>query len=332
MQNPKNVFENNTLIHLPGFYIIGLNSLPYANAYVIFLTVLYILTTVFNCFVICVICIDHQLHYPKFIALGNLAVVDLLISTSLIPAMIKICIFKDTFIEIKLCLMQMFIYIAFISLESHSLAVLAFDRLIAICFPLRQNVINTTTTMISIIIATYVLSISVAMGCLVSLIYLSFCNSLQVNSYFCDYAPIFRLACNNTSVQWTYATVLVLVELLVPLSFIVLTYTCILIAVFRMKSVQSRFKALATCTEHLMLVTVFYIPMLVISILGYFRLGLNQDVRIAGLSLSSCIPPFANPIIYSLKTKKLRNRVYFVFERICVIKRYLVYPLHKKCK
>ncbi|XP_076876943.1 olfactory receptor 2A7-like [Brachyhypopomus gauderio] len=235
--------------------------------------------------------------------------------------MIKIYIFKDNFIEFKLCLTQIFVYIVFLSLESHSLAILAFDRLIAICFPLRQNAINTTTTMISIIIAIYAVCISISVGCIVSLTHLSFCNSVQVNSYFCDYAPVFRLACNDNTVQWTLATVLVLAELLGPLSFIVFTYACILIAVYRMKSVKSRFRALATCTEHLLLVAIFYIPMLVISVLGYFRLGLNQEVRTIGLSLSSCIPPCANPIIYSMKTKKLRNRVDLVFQRICANKR-----------
>ncbi|XP_036416408.1 olfactory receptor 52K1-like [Colossoma macropomum] len=330
MQSPRTSIQNVSLIHPPGFYIIGLISLTYANVYVIFLTVIYVITTFTNCFVICIICMDHHLHVPKFIAVGNLAVVDLVLSTSLIPSMIKIYLLKDNFIEYKLCLVQMYMYYAFLTLESFSIAILAFDRLIAICLPLRQNSINTTTTMTTIITSIWILTIGTITISTSSMTYLSFCNSVQVNSYFCDYAPVFRLACNDNSLQWTFATVLSSVCIFVPLSFIVLSYTCILFSVFQMKSVESRFKALATCTEHLILVAIFYIPILIIFMIGLFQVGINPDVRIVGLSLSSCIPPCTNPIIYSLKTKELKSRVHFLFQRTFNIQRHSVRPLHKK--
>ncbi|XP_017538693.2 olfactory receptor 2AT4-like [Pygocentrus nattereri] len=330
MQNTTNSIQNDSLIHPPGFYIIGLISLTYTNVYVIFLAVIYVITSFTNCFVICIICIDHHLHVPKFIAVGNLAVVDLVLSTSLIPSMIKIYLLKDNFIDYTLCFMQMYMYYAFLTLESFSIAILAFDRLIAICFPLRQNSINTTTTMTTIITSIWILTLGTITISTLSMTYLSFCNSVQVNSYFCDYAPVFRLACNDNSLQWTFATVLSSVCIFVPLSFIVLSYTCILFSVFQMKSVESRFKALTTCTEHLILVAIFYIPILVIFMIGLFRVEIKPDVRIVGLSLSSCIPPCTNPIIYSLKTKELKSRVRLLFQRTFNIQRHSVHPLHKK--
>ncbi|XP_036416409.1 olfactory receptor 52K1-like [Colossoma macropomum] len=330
MQSSTALMRNDSLIHPPGFFIIGLIGFPYTNIYVIFLALIYVITAISNCFVICIICMDHHLHVPKFIAVGNLAVVDLVLSTSLIPSMIKIYLLKDNFIEYKLCLVQMYMCYAFLTLESFSIAILAFDRLIAICLPLRQNSINTTTTMTTIVAAMWTLSHGVTIVSTSSMTYLSFCNSVQVNSYFCDYAPVFRLACNDNSLQWTFATVLSSVCIFVPLSFIVLSYTCILFSVFQMKSVESRFKALATCTEHLILVAIFYIPILVIFMIGLFRVGINPDVRIVGLSLSSCIPPCTNPIIYSLKTKELKRRVNFLFQRTFNIQRHSVHPLHKK--
>ncbi|XP_015457424.2 olfactory receptor 2AT4-like [Astyanax mexicanus] len=329
MQSPTDSIQNNSLIHPPGFYIIGLISMPFANVYVIFLTLLYVITVICNCFVICIICMDHHLHVPKFIGVGNLAVVDLILSSSLIFAMIKIYLFKDNFVEFKLCLVQMYIYYSFLTLEAFSIAILAFDRLIAICFPLRQNTINTPTTMTAIVAAMWTLSHGVTILAVAAMTYLSFCNSVQVNSYFCDYGPVFRLACNDNSLQWTLATVLILLCNIVPLSFIVLSYTCILISVFQMKSVESRFKALATCTEHLILVAFFYIPMCIIFLVGLFRVPINQDLRIVGLSICSFITPCTNPIIYSLKTKELKSRVYFLINRTFHIQRRSVHPLHK---
>ncbi|KAI4889717.1 hypothetical protein NFI96_009929 [Prochilodus magdalenae] len=330
MQNAPSSTRNDSLIHPPGFYIIGLSSMPYTSVYVVFLTVIYVITMVSNCFVICIICIDHRLHVSKFIAVGNLAVVDLILSTSLIPTMIKIYLLKDNFMEFRLCLVQMYMYYTFLALEAFSIAVLAFDRFIAICFPLRQNSINTTTTMTAIVAAIWVFINGLIMISVSAMTYLSFCSSVQVNSYFCDYAPVFRLACNDNTLQWTLATVLSMVSNFVPLSFIVLSYTCILISVFQMKSVESRFKALATCTEHLILVAIFYIPILIIFMTGLFRVGINPDVRVVALSLSSCIPPCTNPIIYSLKTKELKNRVHLLFHRAFTVDRQSVRPLHKQ--
>ncbi|XP_030648137.1 olfactory receptor 2A12-like [Chanos chanos] len=307
--------HNNSIIHPSGFYIIGFTSLPYSSLYVIFLAVVYVITVLSNSFVISIISFDERLHRPKFLAVGNLAVVDLILSTSLIPGMIKTYLFKDNFVPFKLCLVQMYFYYTPLCLESFSLAVLAFDRFIAICFPLRQNSINTNITMVSILTVCWSFCIGMVMYSVYIMKYLSFCGSVLVNSYFCDYAPVFRLACNDNSMQWATATSLSLIILFGPLSLIIISYVSILIAVFKMKSVESRFKALATCTEHLILVAVFYIPILTIFIIGFFWHGVNSDLRVLSLSLSSCIPPCLNPIIYSLKTSEIRRQASFLLRK-----------------
>uniref|UniRef100_A0A673FTW9 Odorant receptor, family D, subfamily 108, member 3 n=1 Tax=Sinocyclocheilus rhinocerous TaxID=307959 RepID=A0A673FTW9_9TELE len=259
---------SNSIIQPAGFYIDALSSMPYSNIYVMFLTVLYVITIICNVFLISIIFYDHCLHVPKFMAVGNLALVDLFLSTSLMPSMIKTYIVLDNFVPFKLCVVQMYTYYTFLFLEQFSLCILSYERFIMICFALRQESINTNTGMTYINILDAVTSIPI----------LSFCGSLEVHSYFCDYAPVLVLAYSDVC------------HVYVPIY---------------------RFKALVTCTEHLILVALFFIPIVSIFCLTFFFLSFwIPSVGLVSLSLSSLITPCVNPILYSLKTKEIRSRIH----------------------
>ncbi|XP_008275597.1 olfactory receptor 8B12-like [Stegastes partitus] len=100
------------------FYIIGFQNFPSISFYFIFLAFVYAVTVLFNSVVICVIAFNHCLHTPKFLAVLNLAVIDVILNTCTIPSMIKVFLVKDNFIPFNLCLVQMFIYYAFATLEA----------------------------------------------------------------------------------------------------------------------------------------------------------------------------------------------------------------------
>ncbi|XP_070773860.1 olfactory receptor 1L4-like [Enoplosus armatus] len=316
MSDLGTVLNNSVIIHPPGFYIIGFETFPYIRVYIIFLAFVYVVTLLFNILLIYIIARDHCLHTPKFLAVVNLAVIDVILNTSIIPSMIKTFVFKDNFVPFNLCLLQMYVYYAVTSLESYTLAILAYDRMIAICFPLRQNLFNTLPIMSCIVGVTWVYSLGKIAYSTAIMTRLSFCNSVRVFSYFCDYAPVFRLACNDYTLQWSVASTSSMVNLMVPFTFIVLSYVSILVTVFRMKSVSSRMKALVTCIEHLVLVAVFYIPIFSIFLVGLYVRSIDPDQRVLSLSLASCIPPCVNPIVYSLKTKDIKTRAVALVHRM----------------
>lgn len=304
---PKSVTNHSAIIHPPGFYIIGFKSFSYISAYIFFLVFVYLVTVVFNGLLMYIIAMDNKLHTPKFLAVVNLAVIDALLNTSTIPGMVKTFVLNDNFVPFNLCLVQMFIHYSCICLESYALAILAYDRVIAISFPFRQNVLNTRPIMFTIISLTWCYSVGLLAYSTIIMTRLSFCRSVTVFSYFCDYAPVFRLACNDYSLHWAVATVS-LVNLIAPFIFIVFSYVTIIMTVFRMKSVTSRMKALTTCIEHLILVTIFYFPLFIIYFVGLLIKSVNPDQRVLSLSLATCLPPCINPIVYSLKTKEIRTR------------------------
>ncbi|XP_074528546.1 odorant receptor 108-1 [Halichoeres trimaculatus] len=304
----RTAYNESVIVRPLGFYIIGFTTFPLISAYFIFLVFVYSLTILFNSLVIYIIAFNRCLHTPKFLAVVNLAAIDIILSTSIIPSMIKVFLVKDNFIPYNFCLLQMFFYYAFGTLESYALAILAYDRLIAICFPLRHNSINTLRSMSCILGSTWLIAVGVISFAIGIMTQLSFCKSLEVFSYFCDYGPTFRLACNDFSLQWMVAFLLTILLLVVPFIFIFLTYTAILVTVFMMKSLDSRVKALATCVEHLILVAVYYVPLILIFTIGFHLRLIDPDQRVLSLSLASCIPPCINPIIYSLKTKEIKVR------------------------
>ncbi|XP_045896749.1 olfactory receptor 24-like [Micropterus dolomieu] len=310
------VLNDSVIIHPPGFYIIGFETFPHISVYMIFLAFVYVFTLVFNILLMYIIARDHCLHTPKFLAVVNLAVIDVILNTTTIPSMIKTFVFKDNFVPFNLCLLQMYVYYSFSSLESYALAILAYDRLIAICFPLHQKSINTMRSMSCIVGMTWVYSLGRVAYSTVIMTQLSFCNSVRVFSYFCDYAPVFRLACNDYTLQWSVASTSSMVNLLTPFTFIVLSYASILTTVSRMKSVSSSIKAFSTCIEHLVLVAVFYIPTFSIFLVGLYVRSIDPDQRVMSLSLASCIPPCINPIVYSWKTKEIKTRALSLVQRM----------------
>ncbi|XP_034463348.1 olfactory receptor 502-like [Hippoglossus hippoglossus] len=309
------LLNDSAIIHPPGFYVIGFLTFPYISVYIIFLAFVYLVTVVFNVLLMCIVALDENLHTPKFLAVVNLAVIDVILNTSTIPSMIKTFLFKDNFVPFNLCLVQMFVHYFSASLESFALAILAYDRLIAICFPLKQNILNTRPIMFCIVSLTWVYCAGLLSYSTSIMTRLSFCGSVRVFSYFCDYAPVFRLACNDYSLQWAAASASMM-NLLGPLTFIFLSYVSILVTVFKMKSVSSRMKALTTCIEHLILVLIFYAPIFSIYLIGLFIGSIDPDQRVLSLSLAACIPPCINPIVYSLKTKEIKTRIVALVWRV----------------
>ncbi|XP_018599467.2 olfactory receptor 8G1-like [Scleropages formosus] len=303
--------EQNLTFNRPiGFLIMGLQSLPDSKYYFIFLAFVYIGTLVGNMFLMMIIWQSETLHTPKYMVVFSLSIVDVSHSTALIPKCVNQFLFDSRIVAYNLCLTQMFFVHFFYIIESYSLVIMAFERLVSICFPLQSSTIITNTRMFGIIVFSWVLAFAILVAALVLITHLSFCKPVPtVMSYFCDHGPIFQIACSDNTPNWKIAYFFTFTVLYVPLGFILLSYVFIITAVSQIKSVDGRWKTFKTCSVHLILVAIFFIPILVTYTIALIYTKIDGNTRILNTSLSAVLPPLLNPIIYTLKTEEVLQQM-----------------------
>ncbi|XP_026229316.1 olfactory receptor 1-like [Anabas testudineus] len=307
-ENKASTILNATFVRPASFYLSGFSNIPHEKYYYVFLCFIYIMTVLGNSFLMSVIYLVKSLHTPKYMIVFNLALTDLCGSTALIPKVLDTFLFDRRYIVYEACLSYMFFVWIFAFVQSWTLVTMAYDRFIAICFPLRYHNIITKSAVASILLVVWVFSLSLLAAAAGLLDRLSFCGSLVIQSFFCDHGPLYRLACNDTSINYIIANLVLTVIMIIPLVVIALTYVCIAIALSRIASGVERLKALKTCTSHLILVALFFLP-LVGTNLAVIISYIHPNARIFNSTLTHTIPALLNPIIYSLKTEEVLNSI-----------------------
>ncbi|XP_035291147.1 olfactory receptor 51F2-like [Anguilla anguilla] len=307
MSSLNSTFLNTTIVRPEFFFISGLSGITHTKYFYMFLCFVYTLSVLGNSFIMFVIYADHCLHSPKYIAVFNLAVSDLCVSTALVPPLIDTFLFKSQLISFEACLTNMFFVFWFLFMQSFTLTVMSYDRCVAICFPLRYNEIVTNKSMLVITTIFWIIAGLAVLTLVLFVNTLSFCKSTVINSFFCDHGPTFRLACNDNTPSYVMSGSHPILIFWLPLLFITGTYICIARALLKIATASERLKAMKTCTSHLILVGVYYFPICIIyGAIGSF---VHQNVRIINTSLAMLLPPMLNPIIYSLKTEEFTESI-----------------------
>ncbi|XP_074528542.1 olfactory receptor 1-like [Halichoeres trimaculatus] len=301
---------NSTFVRPAGFYINGFTNISNAKYFYVFLCFVYIVTVLGNGFLLLVIYLDEALHTPKYMIVFNLAFADLCGSTALIPKLLDTFLFNRRYIVYEACLSYMFFVFVFGCVQSWTLVTMALDRFIAICFPLRYHTIVTKPAIGVMLLCSWVCSISY-LALLVKLVdRLSFCTSVVVvKSFFCDHGPIYRMSCNDNSLNNIIAYIALPVFILSPPILIALTYVFISVALKRIASGEERLKAFKTCSSHLILVAIFFVPILSTNIATAATAYIHPNARIINSSLTHTIPALLNPIIYALRTEEVLNSI-----------------------
>ncbi|XP_024121742.2 olfactory receptor 146-like [Oryzias melastigma] len=308
------VVLNITFFRPEKFYISGFYNIPYTQYFYVFLCFVYVMTVIGNVFLLSVICLVRTLHSPKYMIVFNLALTDLCGSTALIPKLLDTFLFERRYILYEACLSYMFFVMFFGSLQSWTLVCMAYDRFVAICFPLRYHSIVSKRSVAVILLFMWLALITLWSSTVGLLNRLSFCGSLEVQSFYCDHGPIFRLACNDNSINNIMAYAAFLLVLCIPIILIAITYACISIALSRIASTAERLKALKMCSSHIILAATFFIP-LVITNVSAITSNLQPNTRIINSCLAHTIPALLNPIVYSFKTEEVLNAIKKLFRR-----------------
>ncbi|XP_041808695.1 olfactory receptor 6C4-like [Chelmon rostratus] len=298
--------KNITFVRPAYFIISGFIGIPNMKPYYVFLFFIYIVSVVGNTLVMTLIVLDHNLRTPKYIAVFNLAFVDLFGSSALVPKLLDIFLFNHRSILYNDCLAFLFFCYICHSMQSLNLVALSYDRLIAIFFPLHYQVKVTNRFMLSLIASFWLLAITFTLIAVGLLTRLSFCKSVVINSYFCDHGPLYRLGCNDVTPSRVIAGLSSYLILWVPLMFILASYCGIAYSLSKISTAKERVKAFKTCTGHFSFVAVYFIPLLITFTLIE---NIHPNARILNLSLSSVSPPMLNPIIYVLQIQEIKESV-----------------------
>ncbi|NWU05260.1 OR5V1 protein, partial [Cephalopterus ornatus] len=287
------------------FVLMGLSDAPHIRflLFVLFLAV-YLATMAGNITILIAVSTDTHLHNPMYFFLSNLSLLDILCPTITVPKMLGALLLESKVISFKGCLFQLFFLIDVVGTEIYLLAVMAYDRYIAVCHPLKYVNIMSMKLCAHLAIGTWVVGFFNSLLHTSLIFTLFFCDSNQVDQYYCDIPPVLRLSCSST---WSRELVILAVAgVLGSGAFVVtlISYLYILLAILSMNSSESRHKAFSTCGSHLTVVCLFYGT----TICTYVRPSTTyspQRDRIVSM-LYGILTPLLNPIIYSLRNKEVR--------------------------
>ncbi|XP_006870419.1 PREDICTED: olfactory receptor 52K1-like [Chrysochloris asiatica] len=310
----KMLVQNRTYFHPTTFLLLGIPGLEMAHIWIsIPFCLVYIIALMGNCILVFIIKTEPSLHEPMYLFLCMLSVNDLMLSTTTLPKILTLFWFDDRKINFKACLTQIFFIHSLSTMESGFLLVMAFDRYVAICNPLRHSTILTPAMILTLILTIVLRGVILLTPHPFLLLRLTYCKTHVIAHTYCEFMALIKLACENTRIYRIYGLILAFLTGGVDFILIIWSYIFILYAVFQLPSKKARLKALSTCGAHVWVILVFYIPAFFSFITHRFAHHIAPCIHIFIANIYLLIPPMLNPIIYGVKTKNIRERFLKIF-------------------
>ncbi|EHB05947.1 Olfactory receptor 51L1 [Heterocephalus glaber] len=266
-----------------------------------------------NCIILHIVRTDPRLHEPMYYFLAMLSLTDMGMSLPPVISLFRVLWSISREIQFNICVVQMFLIHTFSFTESSVLLAMALDRYIAICHPLRYATILTPKLIAKIGIAALLRSAIPLIPLLVHLTFFRFCHSHVLSHSYCLHQDIIRLACADTKFNVIYGLVVITMLWGLDSLGILVSYAFILHSVLRIASREGRLKALNTCASHICAVLILYVPMIGLSIVHRFAKQSSPFIHILMAHIYLMLPPVINPIIYSVRTKQIRQGVLLLF-------------------
>ncbi|XP_075042062.1 olfactory receptor 8G17-like [Mixophyes fleayi] len=291
------------------FIIKGITDVPELQAPVFLLVLLiYLLTLGGNMTILLLICLDQHLHTPMYFFLSNLSIVDLSSINITLHKVLLIFIAGDNTISYIACITQLYI---FASLTGHELLILtamSYDRYVAICKPLRYNMIMNHKVCTILVTSCYLMGFLQVIPAVLFFSGFSCYTTNEINHYFCDMIALMKISCNEKSVlEITFLIQCLSILALIPFLLTIISYIFIIFAILRIHSDSGKRKAFYTCSSHLSVVILLYVTL----VSQYLTPTSNDALNTKKLFslLNTAAVPLLNPLIYSLKNKDVMSAV-----------------------
>ncbi|XP_077329923.1 olfactory receptor 5G9-like [Lithobates pipiens] len=271
--------------------------------FIVFL-LLYAVTVSGNLLIIILVAVSQSLSTPMYFFLSHLSSCDLLLSSVIAPLMMDTILTAKESISLSGCIGQFFLFGVLATTECLLLAVMSFDRYVAICNPLRYSSIMDLRRCIQLVIWSWFMPIFVMLTLAIQMGRLDFCGPNVIDHFFCDLAPILQLSCSDTTILEVQDFVAGLPLTFIPLMYISATYISIFAKILRIPTTKSRQKAFYTCSSHLTVVSIYYGTLISV----YLSFSKDHPSNISKLLslLYTVITPLLNPIIYSFRNQEIK--------------------------
>uniref|UniRef100_A0A8C8ZVK0 Olfactory receptor n=1 Tax=Prolemur simus TaxID=1328070 RepID=A0A8C8ZVK0_PROSS len=288
------------------FLLLGLSRQPQQQQllFLLFLS-MYLATVLGNLLLILAVSTDSRLHTPMYFFLGNLSFMDICFSSTTTPKMLANHMLGSQTISFSGCLTQIYFLCVFADMDNFLLAVMAYDRFVAVCHPLHYMTKMTHQLCALLVAGSWgVASLNALLHTLL-MARLSFCADNTIPHFFCDVTPLLKLSCSDTHLNEMMILIAAGPIMIAPFICILVSYVLIACAVLRVPSTNGRWKAFSTCGSHVAVVFLFYGT--IISL--YFNPSSSHSAEkdIAAAVMYTVVTPMLNPVIYSLRNKDIKG-------------------------
>ncbi|KAG3280110.1 olfactory receptor 19-like [Ictidomys tridecemlineatus] len=266
---------------------------------------MYLVTVLGNLLIILATISDFHLHTPMYFFLSNLSFVDICFTSTIVPKMLVNIQTQSKAIRYEGCIIQIYFFTLFIVLDNFLLAVMAYDRYVAICHPLHYMVMLNPYLCGLLVLASWTTSALNSLLQSLMVLQLSFCSNLEIPHFFCELNQVVHHACSDTFLNDLVACLATVILAGSPLTGILYSYSRIASSIRAISSAQGKYKAFSTCASHLSVVSLFYGTSLGV----YLSSAVTQNSRSVTTAsvMYTVVTPMLNPFIYSLRNKDIKS-------------------------
>uniref|UniRef100_I3MW55 Olfactory receptor n=2 Tax=Ictidomys tridecemlineatus TaxID=43179 RepID=I3MW55_ICTTR len=297
------------------FILLGLTDDPQGQGLIFaFLFLTYMLSITGNLTIISLTLLDPHLKTPMYFFLQNFALLEILFTSACIPRYLYNIATGDKSITYNVCVIQVFFIDVFGVTEFFLLAIMSYDRYVAICKPLHYVVIMNSRVCGKLVFCCWIIAVLIILPPLIMILNLEFCDSNIIDYFFYDSYPILKISCSDTWLLEQMVITCAVLSFITTLLCVVLSYIYIIKTILRFPSAQQRKRAFSTCSSHMIVVSITYGSCIFIYVKPSAKesVAINKGVTV----LMTSIAPMLNPFIYTLRNKQVRQAFNDSFKRI----------------
>ena len=288
------------------FILLGLSNEPELQPLIfgLFLS-MYLITVVGNLLIVLAVSSDSHLHTPMYFFLSNLSFVDICFISTTVPKMLKNISTQNKVITYEGCIIQMYFFILFATLDMFLLTVMAYDRFVAICHPLHYTVIMKPRVCGLLVLLSWIMSALNSLIQSIMVLWLAFCSDSEIPHFFCEVNQVVELACSDTFLNDLLMYFATGVYGGFSLTGILYLYSKVVSSILGISSAWGKYKTFSTCASHLSVVSLFYCTVLGV----YLSSAATHSSQSSAVSsvMYTVVTPMLNPFIYSLRNKDIKR-------------------------